>query len=137
MPPADYKPKRLGIEYPSPSRFQWRRILRRCRHVDTGFLTPCWIFIGYTDSDGYGECKYNGEKRFVHRIAYAWGKGKAPARRDMDHACHQRACCNPSHVFAVQPKINAGDHGEMPEQVNGKNFLDYLEKRGKLKGLPF
>jgi hypothetical protein len=136
----DYRPRRQGIAYPTPTNVQWRRILRHCTHVDTGFTTPCWIWLGRLDTDGYGECKYNGAKRFVHRIAYASLRGVTPAGRDVDHKCHQRACCNPEHLEAKKPIENAGKHPEAYQQsiqVNSKNYLDYAESQAGLEPVPF
>lgn len=134
MTTADFKPRRLGIAYPSPTSAEWRRILRKCKHANTGHSSPCWIFTGRIDSDGYGEVKFRGSKRFAHRIALAWKVGCAPARRDTEHLCKQRACCNPAHIVALPPKENAGgrsDGGEAPIQVNKSNIEDYVLLRGQ------
>lgn len=140
MSTAGYKPRRQGITYPTPSNRQWRRILRHCVRVATGFATPCWIWTGRLDTDGYGECKYNGAKRFVHRIAYASLRGQTPARRDVEHRCHQRACCNPEHLKALKPKDNAADHPTKFRQVlqfNKTNVFDLCDSRGILLPVPF
>jgi hypothetical protein len=139
MSTAEYKPRRQGITYPTPSNPQWRRILRKCKHVDTGYATPCWIWCGRIDTDGYGECKYNGAKRFIHRIAYASLRGTAPARRDVDHKCKQRACCNPEHLAARQPLDNASDNNPhaSPLQFNKTNIFDLCDSRGTLLPVPF
>lgn len=131
MSTVAYKPKRLGIKYPQPSKVEWRRILRKCKRVDTGHASPCWIFTGRIDVDGYGEAKYRGAKRFTHRIAYAWQHGETPARRDVEHLCKQHACCNPAHLDTLPPKINAGGRSEeMPTQVNRTNLSLYQSGRG-------
>ena len=125
MSTLPYKPVRQGIHYPKPSREQWRRILRKCQHAETGFSSPCWIWCGRIDTEGYGECKYNGAKRFTHRIAYAWRTGKAPANRVIDHKCQQRACCNPAHLRAMtadRHNAKSGLTDSAPLQVNRDNI---------------
>lgn len=124
-----YRPLRQGINYPAPSLVQWRRLLRKCKHVETGHKSACWIWCGRVDSEGYGEAKYNGAKRFTHRIGYARKHGNAPARRHIDHLCSQRACMNPAHLQALQPSEHnekSGNSDSSPVQVNRQNIFDYV-----------
>jgi len=126
---AIFKPIRQGIRYPAPTVTQWRRILRKCKHINTGHITPCWIWCGRIDSEGYGEAKYNGEKRFVHRIAYARLHGETPAKRVIDHTCNQRACCNPTHLNAMKTdehNSKSGNTEDAPIQVNRQNLFDFV-----------
>jgi hypothetical protein len=131
-----YKPKRLGITLPRPTVGEWRNILRKARHADTGHDSPCWIWCGRIDVDGYPEVKFRGAKRFTHRVAIAWKLGECPARRDGEHLCRQHACINPAHLTTLPPKENAaGRSEEMPEQVNKHNVRSYAKRHTAV--LPF
>lgn len=131
-----YKPKRIALTLPCPTRREWRNILRKCRHVDTGFESACWIWCGRIDTDGYPEAKFRGAKRFVHRIAIAWKEGICPARRDGEHKCRQHACVNPAHLTTLPPKENAGGRSEeMPQQVNRDTIHLFHVGRGNV--VPF
>jgi hypothetical protein len=111
--------------YPSPTRSEWVKILRRCKRVDTGYDTPCWIWLGYIDSDGYGEVKFRGFKRFVHRIACAWARCGRLEGNTTEHRCKQRACCNPDHLSLMSNRDNAAGRSDpfyAPAQVNATSF---------------
>lgn len=126
-----HRPKRQGITYPKPNCKEWRRLLKRVVQVHTGFDSPCWIWTGRVDPDGYGEAKYRGAKRFTHRISYARKHGETPARRDVEHLCRQRACLNPSHIISLPPKENAAgrsERDEAPHQVNKHNVFEYVSQ---------
>lgn len=116
--------------YPKPTRAEWIKVLRRVRRVDIGFETPCWIWLGYIDSEGYGEKKYRGFKRFVHRIACAWARGGCPAGKHVEHRCKQRACCNPAHLDVLDAAVNCSlrsDPGTAPAQVNADSFRELVD----------
>ena len=66
----------------------------------------CWLWVGYTNSEGYGEYKSDYlTTRLVHRIAYALDKGHLPDL-PLDHLCRHRNCVNPDHLEAVTSKVN-------------------------------
>lgn len=62
----------------------------------------CWLWIGYTDKDGYGRSG----PHFVHRTAYRLHVGPIPDGMTIDHLCRVRNCCNPAHLEAVTTREN-------------------------------
>lgn len=71
---------------------------------DRGYDTPCWIWQGAIDADGYGKANNGGGN--AHRAVYRQLCGSIPADRDLDHLCRERSCVNPDHMDAVPHKIN-------------------------------
>uniref|UniRef100_A0AAU6VZF5 HNH endonuclease n=1 Tax=Pseudomonas phage Arace01 TaxID=3138526 RepID=A0AAU6VZF5_9VIRU len=86
------------------------RIHERVQVVDMGFVldgkpSPCHIWQG-SDSGtgrggGYGRMSLNGETAAVHRVVYTHYFGYIPAKKQIDHRCNNRACCNPAHLELV------------------------------------
>lgn len=74
--------------------------------------TPCWIWLGYTEQDGYGRIAMpvgeGGEyrKRQAHRVIYEILVGAVPSELQLDHLCRVRCCCNPAHLEPVTPGEN-------------------------------
>lgn len=66
----------------------------------------CWIWTGYINPGGYGECNIDGKPARVHRAVYAEVKGPIPAGLVLDHLCRNRACVNPSHLEPVTQRVN-------------------------------
>jgi hypothetical protein len=68
----------------------------------------CWIYNGYTDSNGYAEWRpYPLAKNdYVHRSSYEVFKGPIPDGLEPDHTCKRRNCANPDHLEAVTRRVN-------------------------------
>jgi hypothetical protein len=74
--------------------------------------TGCWLWAGSDSGSGptghgYGRVSVDGETWAIHIYMYTqlFGpiKGK---RRQLDHECRTRNCCNPEHLEAVTHKMN-------------------------------
>ena len=72
-----------------------------------GFSSPCWIWTGTKTLDGYGMVNRSGFHGYSHRYYFLEEYGEIPEGAHLDHLCLQRACCRPSHLEPVTPKINA------------------------------
>ncbi len=79
-----------------------KRLLSRCKQEDRGFDTPCLIWYGEKDKDGYGRIKSGGKYVPVHWVL----AGEPPEGLDKDHKCHQRDCVRPSHLENVTRSVN-------------------------------
>ena len=73
-----------------------------------GMSTPCWDWLGYLKSNGYGSSSLRllSQETLVHRISYEIHYGVIPAGLEIDHLCHNKRCVNPEHFEAVTPSIN-------------------------------
>lgn len=73
------------------------RLLRKAKQEDRGFDTPCLIWYGEKDKEGYGRIKDGGKYVPAHWVLH----GKPPKGYEVDHLCHQRDCVRPSHLENV------------------------------------
>lgn len=67
----------------------------------------CWEWIGSISNRGYGQVGVIGKVRSTHRVAYELLVGPISDGLHIDHLCRNRSCCNPAHLEAVTPKVNA------------------------------
>ena len=86
------------------------RIEARCRIEDTGFVldhkpSPCHLWTGPDSGTGrgggYGRMSLDGQTVAVHLAVYTHYYGYIPGKKQIDHKCNQRLCCNPAHLQMV------------------------------------
>lgn len=91
------------------------RLESRCAIVDTGFQlnnvsSPCHLWRGPTSGTGrggnYGRMSLNGQTVATHIVAYTHYYGYVPSKKQIDHLCNQRLCCNPAHLELVTHLTN-------------------------------
>ena len=75
------------------------RVMQKVEVDDNG----CWIFMGATDSNGYGKVSMHreGKRRITertHRIMYMAVYGPIPNDLVVRHKCDVKRCCNPFHL---------------------------------------
>lgn len=81
------------------------RILGRIIQTRSG----CWEWQGFRHHSGYGAVNWRGKPWRVHRLAYRLWKGEIPAGLDVCHACDNKPCCNPDHLWAGDQRANSLD----------------------------
>jgi hypothetical protein len=86
------------------------RIMERVLVEDLGFTvdgmpSPCHIWQGPTSGEGkgggYGRMSLNGQTVATHLVVYTHYFGYIPGKKQIDHLCNQRLCCNPAHLELV------------------------------------
>ena len=70
--------------------------------------TGCWDWTR-AKTHGYGQLSYDGKRWKAHRFAWVLANGAVPSGKWILHKCHNRACCNPDHLYAGTPKDNVRD----------------------------
>lgn len=81
------------------------RFLGKISVVESG----CWIWIAAKDIHGYGRIGRTGKLLTCHRFIYEYYNGEINSDLVVHHKCHNRACCNPSHLEARTRKENVLD----------------------------
>lgn len=70
-----------------------------------GSPSPCYIWQGPTSGDGrgggYGRMSLSSQTVAVHLVIYTHFFGYIPGKKQVDHQCNNRLCCNPDHLILV------------------------------------
>lgn len=86
------------------------RIHERVEVQDLGFIlngqpSPCHIWTGPDSGTGkgggYGRMSLNSQTVAVHLVVYTHFYGYIPGKKQVDHLCNNRLCCNPAHLEMV------------------------------------
>lgn len=103
------------------------RLAKRTKRVG-----ECLIWQGYCQPSGYGQTGHNGEVEQVHRVAW-WeaGKGDIPEGLMLDHICHNKSCCEVTHLRIVTRKQNAENIAKLPSNnKSGYRGVSYYKRDG-------
>lgn len=86
------------------------KIEERLSIEDRGFVvknkpSPCHIWTGPDSGTGrgggYGRMSLGGQTVAVHIVVATHYFGYIPSKKQVDHLCEQRLCCNPQHLEIV------------------------------------
>ncbi len=92
------------------------RIYERVVVEDKGYTdasgnpSPCHTWQGPDSGEGrgggYGRMSINNQTVAVHLVVYTHWFGYIPGKKQIDHLCNNRKCCNPYHLEMVSHKTN-------------------------------
>lgn len=92
--------------------------------------TGCWLWIGGTNSDGYGVWSAHGETK-AHRASWVLHHGIIPPGLHVLHRCDRPSCVNPAHLFLGTHQDNMADlrkkgraYGAIGVQNHGAKLSD-------------
>lgn len=109
-----------------------QRILARVAVTDTGFVlddkpSPCFLWEGPDSGEGrgggYGRMSLNGQTVAVHLVVYTHFYGYIPGKKQIDHLCNNRRCCNPAHLQMVSHKVNQKRRAQRVAVTTGKTEM--------------
>jgi len=86
--------------------------------VQRGASDRCWHWLAYRASDGYGRFRLHGRQRPAHRIAYELTHGNVLPELFVLHACDNRSCCNPLHLYVGTQLDNMKDRSVRGRMAN-------------------
>lgn len=89
----------------------------RCKEATGPLDTPCMIWTGYIDVNGYGVVHSRKNSRSVHRELYIFLNGMISNDIEVHHKCHNPSCCNPEHLEAMDKKA----HRRLPKAPGYRN----------------
>lgn len=72
----------------------------------------CWIWTGYTRSDGYGEIEVRNSPRWrlrAHVASWMLNRGPIPNGMYICHHCDRPNCVRPTHLFSGTQAVNIRD----------------------------
>lgn len=86
-------------------------MLRFWQKVQIMNKDECWPWMAGTyGKDGYGAFRFNKKSERAHRVSYILTYGGIPEGKLIRHACHNRLCCNPSHLVVGSNMENIYDN---------------------------
>lgn len=93
--------------------------------------TPCLIWGGPRDKDGYGLFYADGRKYSAHRLSYQLAHGVIPDHKEVCHLCNQNACISGDH-------LQVGTHAENMKHraESGQTWNQYTPAVAKVPILP-
>lgn len=98
----------------------------------------CWLWLGATDSRGYGQIRFNNKTSQAHRVSYMLYNNCILDELCVLHTCDNPICVNPEHLKLGTQQDNLQDMYNKRRNVKGEksNFSklkkhDILEIRNK------
>lgn len=73
-----------------------------------GLSSPCLLYPGLKDKDGYSKIQYHGSPKRGHRLTWKLVHSKE-AEQQLNHKCNRRNCIQPDHLYEGTQAQNGQD----------------------------
>lgn len=106
----------------------YEEILSRCTKNGS-----CIEYKHSLNPAGYGNVRFNGDRRLANRVVYQLTKGEIPEGLFVCHSCDNPSCINPEHLWLGTHKENMRDRDRKGRVFHGEkhNFAKLKEKEVK------
>ena len=78
-------------------------------HTTPEPMSGCFLWLGYSTSEGYGRVRIQNRSENAHRVAYREHIGDIPDGLLVRHRCDNPSCVNPLHLVLGSDVDNASD----------------------------
>lgn len=82
----------------------------------------CWNWTGTLWFTGYGRYNYRDKSWKAHRLAWIFSGNQLSDSQCLLHACDNRRCCNPDHLFIGTRADNNLDKVRKGRQSKGEDY---------------
>ena len=89
--------------------------------VTLSVMSCCKIWHGSRNTRGYGQFRFAGKKRSVHRFAYWWWYQQNPGYMYVCHKCDNPSCYEPTHLFLGTQSDNMADMASKGRSLSRPN----------------
>jgi hypothetical protein len=93
----------------------------------------CWEWISATGTHGYGRLSIKRKDALAHRVSWEISFGPIPSGKFILHACDNRKCVKPSHLFLGDRTSNMADKVKKNRQAKGEIIHKILSKSDVLR----
>lgn len=86
-------------------------------------VTGCWNWNKSVTSAGYGQFTRNRKYWTTHKFVYTQVHGEIPKGNVVRHICHNKRCCNPTHLVIGTHKDNYNDSKDVHTKADSERAV--------------
>lgn len=102
---------------------KWENIREKIQSNIVISDSGCWEWTGCVQSNGYSRIRFDGKTHYGHRVSFMAFVGAILPGMDICHACDNRKCVNPEHLFMGTRKDNMVDCVKKGRSTRGRAFI--------------
>lgn len=96
---------------------------------------PCWVWVGGTYRNGYGQATWQSGKISAHRLSWILHRGQIPVGMFVCHHCDNPPCVNPAHLFLGDAETNGRDMADKGRAgITGQKCIPVTDGSSCAKG---